>query len=472
MKRIFQFALIWGLLLSSSLWAQTQIQAVRVWPSPESTRIVLDLSAPVKYHAFTLENPHRIVVDIDDVMMQANTSHISWQKTPVIALRHSPRVKQGVRVVFDTRQAVTIKSFLLPPNEQYGNRLVIDVTSDAAASKPVTQVAAASPANVSSTPATTLSTTSKVPPVAQPVTGKVKQRKFIVAIDAGHGGEDPGAIGARGTKEKNVVLAIARELSALVNKEPGMRAYLTRDGDYFVPLRTRIDKARAAQADLFISIHADAFKDRRANGASVFILSEHGASSEAARWIAEHENRSDLVGGVSMDDKDQILASVLLDLSQTASNEASLSLGSSVLGQIKTIAPLHGSKRVQQAGFLVLKSPDIPSILVETEFISNPNAERKLVSKQYQQQVARAIMQGIRNYYRSFAGYHEQLTLTATADGVIMTHTTNGQQHTIRSGDTLSTIAQQYGVSVATLKQHNNLSGDSIRAGQVLKIPT
>ncbi|MFI4954628.1 MAG: N-acetylmuramoyl-L-alanine amidase [Gammaproteobacteria bacterium] len=479
MKRILHFALVLGIFLSSSLWAQAHIQAVRVWPSPESTRIVLDLSAPVTYQAFTLENPHRVVLDIDEVLMKANTSQISWQKTPVATLRHSPRVKQGVRVVLDTHSQVRINSFLLAPNEEYGHRLVIDLYSNTSA-PPIAQAAnapsqqlAAKPVTQATPPSNPPTTVAPSPPTSQAVTGKVRQRKFIVAIDAGHGGEDPGASGARGTKEKHVVLAIAKELQILVNKEPGMQAYLTRGGDYFVPLRTRIDKARAAQADLFISIHADAFKDRRAHGASVFTLSEGGASSEAARWIAEQENRSDLVGGVSMDDKDKMLASVLLDLSQTASNEASLTLGDSVLNQIKTIAPLHGSKHVQQAGFLVLKSPDIPSILVETEFISNPSAEQKLISKQYQQQVARAVMQGIRNYYRSFSGYHEQLTLTVNSDAVIVTNSTGGtRQHTIRNGDTLSTIAQQYGISVARLKQHNNLSGDTIRTGQVLQIPT
>jgi N-acetylmuramoyl-L-alanine amidase len=302
---------------------------------------------------------------------------------------------------------------------------------------------------------------------ASAIKSRKQQRPFIVAIDAGHGGEDPGAVGPRGAREKNVVMQISRELQLLVNKEPGMKAYLTRDGDYFVPLRTRIDKARMAQADLFISIHADAFKDRRAHGASVFSLSAHGASSEAARWIAEQENRSDLIGGVSLDDKDQMLASILLDLSQTASNAASLTLGDAVLSQIKPIAPLHGSKRVQQAGFLVLKSPDIPSILVETEFISNPAAEQKLTSKSYQRQMASAIMHGIKQYRQTSGSYHEQVTLmVADSSG------TGSRQHTIRSGDTLSLIAQQYGVSVAALKQYNGLMSDVVRIGQTLKIPS
>jgi N-acetylmuramoyl-L-alanine amidase len=500
MKRILHFLLVLTAALGTHYaWGQTTVKDVRVWPSPESTRIVFDISTPVDYQIFTLEDPKRIVIDIQNANMGANVNAISWQATPVGGLRHGVQEGNHVRLVLDLNQTIQAKSFLLPPNEQYGHRLVVDlIKTDATqlmASKtnppgdlmPQTNIAA----NTSAQPETKSAPIAQTPPpvaqapatsaapttVVRAVKDPAKRKTFIVAIDPGHGGEDPGAIGPSGTREKNVVLAISRELATLVNKEPGMRAYLIRDGDYFVPLRGRIDKARAFQADLFISIHADAFKDSRAHGASVFTLSEHGASSEAARWIAEQENRSDLIGGVSLDDKDQTLASILIDLSQTASNEASLTLGSSVLSRMKGIAPLHGSKQVQQAGFAVLKSPDIPSILVETEFISNHAAEKKLNSKSYQQQMAKAVMHGVREYHRSSAGYHEQLSLTASThtpkakQPMLAMDSSSNSQYTIRSGDTLSTVAQQFGISTSTLKQYNNLSTDIIRIGQTLRIP-
>jgi len=501
MKRIIHGLLaVSALLFTQFAWAQTIVKDVRVWPSPDSTRIVFDISQPVDYQIFTLEDPKRVVIDIKAAYMQADPNKISWQATPVSKLRHGIQEGNDVRLVLDLNQTIHAKSFLLPPNEIYGHRLVVDLiqtnSTQLMANKtpppgellPGTTVAAApiTPENKSVPTAPIQPSIAEAPPAnpAEPTTvvravkDPAKRKTFVVAIDPGHGGEDPGAIGPTGTREKNVVLAISRELASLINKEPGMRAFLVRDGDYFIPLRGRIDKARALQADLFISVHADAFKDARAHGASVFTLSEHGASSEAARWLAEQENRSDLIGGVSLDDKDQTLASILIDLSQTASNEASLTLGSSVLSQMKGIAPLHGSKQVQQAGFAVLKSPDIPSILVETEFISNPAAEKKLNSKQYQQQIAKAVMQGVREYHRSSAGYHEQLTVTAStrpaaAGNQQRTAMASGgnSQYTIRSGDTLSTVAQQFGVSIAALKQYNNLSTDIIRIGQTLKIP-
>lgn len=472
MKRKFQFistisTAFFSLFLFSPLtFAQEQVsvKSIRVWPSPDSTRIVFDLSAPINYEAFNLADPHRVVIDIDNVQMMASTTEISLTSTPIKHLRHAPREKQGVRVVLDTHQNVRINSFQLPPNEQYGHRLVLDLYVDGQAPS----------AAIAQPPTTTASSPAPAAPsVKRAVTGTVKPRTFVVAIDPGHGGEDPGATGTRGTREKNVVLAIARELKAMVDKEPGMRAYLTRDGDYFVPLRTRIEKARAAEADLFISIHADAFRDKRAHGASVFTLSQNGASSEAARWLAEQENESDLIGGVSLDDKDKVLASILLDLSQSASGEASTNLGSSVLSQMKHVAPLHGSKRVQQAGFLVLKSPDIPSILVETEFISNPNAENKLNSKHYQKQMAQAIMTGIKNYKHSSSGYHERIMLTASHQSVPNHHSGShsAQQYTVKSGDTLSQVAQKFGVSAQRIKSFNNMSNDMVRVGQTLKIP-
>ena len=283
-------------------------------------------------------------------------------------------------------------------------------------------------------------------------------RDLVIAIDAGHGGEDPGARGRKGTREKDVVLEIARRLAALIEKEPGMRPVMIRDGDYYIGLRKRIEKARSQRADLFISIHADAFRDSRARGSSVYVLSQRGASSEMARWLAARENAADLVGGVSLDDKDDLLAEVLLDLAQTATLEASVEVADNVLQEMKRLGKVH-KKQVQHAGFVVLKSPDIPSLLVETAFISNPSEEQRLRNSRHQQQVAQAILAGVRNYFAS-----------NPPPGTLMAKSST-RQHVIRRGDTLSNIAQRYGVSMNTLRSTNKLKNDNLLGGKVLTIP-
>jgi N-acetylmuramoyl-L-alanine amidase len=285
-----------------------------------------------------------------------------------------------------------------------------------------------------------------------------KLRDLVIAIDAGHGGEDPGARGKKGTREKDVVLSIARRLAALVDKEPGMRAVLVRRGDYYIGLRKRMEIARKNRADLFISIHADAFKDRRVQGASVYAVSRRGASSEMARWLAARENAADLVGGVSLDDKDDLLAEVLLDLAQTATLEASNEVAGNVLTEMKRIGRVH-KRSVQHAGFVVLKSPDIPSLLVETAFISNPSEENRLRSGKHQQKVAAAILGGVRRY---FADNPPPGSLVAK---------NSPRRHVIRRGDTLSQLAQRYGVSMASLRRHNRLRDDNLLVGAVLTIP-
>ncbi len=277
-----------------------------------------------------------------------------------------------------------------------------------------------------------------------------------VVIDAGHGGEDSGAIGPRKTKEKQVVFAIAKKLQRLIRNHPGMKPVMIRKGDYYVGLRKRMEIARKAKADLFISIHADAFRNRKVKGASVFTLSNKGASSEMARWLAKHENAADLVGGVSLDDKSDVLKTVLLDLSQTATRDASYEVAQKVLRNFRSIGKLH-SYSVQNAGFMVLKSPDIPSILVETAFISNPHEERKLRSSKYQQKMAKAIYRGILDYFQYSAPV-----------GIRMAATT---KHKISRGETLSEIALQYGVSMKQLRSINKIPGNKIRIGQVLSIP-
>jgi N-acetylmuramoyl-L-alanine amidase len=367
-------------------WA-SQIKEMRVWPQPGTTRVVFDLSGPVEYKAFTIENPHRLVLDIQKSQSVMTEPRFDWAQTPIKGVRTSPQANGDIRIVFDLRRPIKEDTFTLKPNGPYGHRLVIDMND----------IGQAAP--VAATPAAKPTTTARSP-----------QRAFIVAIDAGHGGEDPGAVGPKGTREKDVALQIAKELHAQMSKQKGLKPVLVRSGDYFIPLRTRITKARQAQADLFISIHADAFHRKQAKGASVYTLSSRGASSEAARWLAESENRADLVGGVSLNDKDDVLAKVLLDLSQTMSSESSFTVGNAVLKRLGRVTDLHGN-RVQQAGFAVLKSPDIPSILVETEFISNPASEQKLRSKAYQREVAQAILAGVNEYLQDNAHQYQDLPI-------------------------------------------------------------
>jgi N-acetylmuramoyl-L-alanine amidase len=280
-------------------------------------------------------------------------------------------------------------------------------------------------------------------------------REVVVAIDAGHGGEDPGAIGAHGTHEKKITLALAQRLARRIDREPGMRAVLVRDGDYYVSLRQRIQKARDARADLFISIHADAFRDRSVRGSSVFILSQSGASSEMARLVAKRENESDLIGGVSLDDKDDLLARVLIDLQQSVTYEGSVRFARESLRSLGQVNRLH-KRQVEKAGFAVLKAPDIPSVLVETAFISNPSEEKRLNDPAFQDRLADALMTGILGYFNQVAPANTRFAQ---------------RRHTIRRGDTLSEIARTYNVAVDNLRVANNLDSDLVRIGQVLHIP-
>lgn len=425
---------IWvmGMLLFSSLAVAgtAQVSSIRVWPAPDSTRVVFDVTSAVQYSLFALKNPHRVVIDIKHGRLAGNISLARTNGGLVKDIRSGRRRGGTLRVVLDLNQAAKPKSFVLQPNRTYGRRLVVDL-EDQGHSEPVK---------------TLVSNGAKGP------------RPVIVAIDPGHGGEDPGAHGPHGTKEKNVVLAIARELEKLVRDEPGMVPYLTRDGDYYVSLRERTRKARAHKADLFVSIHADSFRDHRVSGSSVYALSQHGATDEAARWLAAKENAADLVGGVSLEDKDNLLASVLLDLSQTATIEASLDVGADVLDQLDRLGRLHKHK-VQQAGFVVLKSPDIPSILVETAYISNPRDEAHLRSHRYQHRIAKRILTGIEAYFR-----HHPPAGTVLAN-------TSRHTHVITPGDTLIGIAKQYQVSLHRLRSVNHISGDTLQVGQTLDIP-
>lgn len=350
-----------------------EVTAVRTWQAPDQTRLVLDLTDAVKFQIFTIDAPGRLVIDLTQTSISAKIAVPPDGR--IAALRHARRNDQDWRLVFDLARDVEIRKALLPPSGAYGNRLVIDLVDRPGASPPPSARRAAN--TDGSKPAAT----------------------FVVAIDAGHGGDDTGAIGPGGTYEKDVVLAVARKLKARVDATPGMRGVLIRDGDYYVGLRDRMERARDAHANLFISVHADAFRDSRVRGSSVFVLSPRGASSEAARWLADRENASDFAGGLTLADKDAQLRSVLLDLSQAASRRASRKVANSVLEAMRRLGPVH-FKQVQEAGFMVLKSPDIPSILVETAYITNPEEERRLRDPGFQAQLADAMLGGVVAYHK------------------------------------------------------------------------
>ncbi|UCH50244.1 MAG: N-acetylmuramoyl-L-alanine amidase [Betaproteobacteria bacterium] len=381
------------LLLACWLCAQasaaTSVAAVRVWPAPEYTRLTIETNSEVNYKVFALEKPDRLVIDLYSTKLDTELKKLPSKLAEDDSFLSGARVgqfKPGVtRVVLELRQKVSPEVFTLKPIGDYQHRLVVDIFPTVPVD-PILTLLEGHGAKVRRGP---------TPPQSVEL---VPKEVLIVAIDAGHGGEDPGAIGRRGTKEKDIVLAIARDLKALVDKQPNMRGVLIRDGDYFVPLRKRVQKARKVRADMFVSIHADAFIKPHARGSSVFALSERGATSAAARWLAAKENEADLIGGVNIDVEDITLKQVLLDLSQTATINESLKLARSVLGEIGQINKLH-KPHVEQAGFAVLKAPDIPSILVETAFLTNPAEERKLRGRRYQRKVANAVMKGIKQYF-------------------------------------------------------------------------
>lgn len=437
--RVLSMLLLMLLLVSAACAEPVSIRGVRMWPAPDNTRLVFDVTADVEHSLFVLKNPDRLVIDLKNTSLNKPFVGIDLGSSLIRDIRSAPRNGGDLRVVLDLKGAVRPKSFVLRPNNEYGHRLVIDLYDTGAGS----------------------TSASTAPPVSTGAAKPNAPREIVIAIDAGHGGEDPGAIGSHGTREKDVTLAVAKRLRDLVSREPGMRAVMIRDGDYFVQLRRRVEMAREHRADLFISIHADAFADRRARGASVYTLSHRGATSEHARLVADKENASDVIGGVSLDDKDDLLTSVLLDLSLTGTMEASTDVAGRVLSGLGRVARLHRT-RVEQAGFRVLKSPNVPSILVETAFISNPEEERKLREPNHQYALARSVMDGVRSYFQQNP---PPGTLLA------MSQDSHGQRHVIGRGDTLSGIARQYQVSLEQLRSSNGLTGDQLRVGDVLRIP-
>ena len=426
-------AMVW-VLVSVPTVSAADVHAVRLWRAPDHTRVVLDLSDAANFSTLSLENPERFVVDLSQSRLKASLASLPLEGTPIREVRSGIRKGTDLRLVFDLNASTRTSVFLLPPNDTTGHRVVIDLFDR---------------------------TLTEEPEPVLSVESLEGRRDIVIAIDPGHGGEDPGALGPGGLREKTVVLQIARRLENQLAKIPGFKPMLVRTGDYYVSLKNRRDKARALEADLFVSIHADAFREKSAHGASVYALSMRGATSTTAQYLADTENAADLVGGVELADMDPMLAGVLADLSMTGTLDTSLNLGALILEQIDGVARLH-KKRVEQAGFAVLKSPDVPSLLIETGFISNPGEAERLATPAYQDKMARAIRRGIQSW---FARQPPPGTLLAWQ------REQGGREVTITAGDTLSEIAERYGVTVASIKTNNGLSRDVIYVGQTLVIP-
>ncbi|WP_064701904.1 N-acetylmuramoyl-L-alanine amidase [Halomonas caseinilytica] len=453
------------------------VDNLRLWAAPDHSRLVFDLSSPVTAEVFTLEDPRRLVIDLQDSEFNADADRLDLSGSAIREVRTGVRNGDDLRVVLELSRAVEPRHFTLEPNEQYGHRLVVDLEypGESAVEDPIDpieakireQEIAAERAQAEAV------AEGRDPDTVTPAAKQAQphpKRDIIIAVDAGHGGEDPGATGPAGTREKDVVLEMAKRLSRLINATEGFKAVMIRDGDYYVGLRQRTRIAREQKADFFVSLHADAFNSPRPHGSSVFALSQSGATSETAKWLAASENRSDLIGGVdgnlSLDDKDEVLRGVLLDLTMTATLNDSLTIGGRVLDRMGRVNDLHKSQ-VEQAGFVVLKSPDIPSLLVETGFISNPQEERRLRDGSYQQRMMQAVFGGIRAHFERnpppaslLAWQRDQGRGGA------------GDEYRIQPGDTLSEIAARHNVPVGQLRQANELNGDVIRVGQVLRIPS
>jgi len=445
LKLFFSVITIFVLVMFSGLSTagQTNVTNARLWDAPDHSRLVFELSQAVEHKVLILSNPHRLVLDIKRADKKTRFDALDFINSPIKSIRSARRDKQDLRIVLDLKEKIKPKSFLLKANDQYGDRLVIDLYSQSKkqAIKKKRQTKA--------------------------IKNSISQKRdVVIMIDPGHGGEDPGAMGPNRIKEKVVVLAIAKELKKLVNAKKGYKAYLTRSSDYYVGLRKRTSLARKYKTDLFVSIHADAFIKSQANGASVYAVSNRGASSETARWLAKKENSADLmggVGGVSLEDRGSVLAGVLLDLSSTASLKASLSVGDRVLRSMGGVARLH-KRQVQQAGFVVLKSPDIPSILVETGFISNPKESRRLKTKKYQKQLAKAIHKGVSRYFENAPPPGSLLAWQKAAANKFA-------KYVVKKGDTLSHIAMRNDVSIKKLRELNRLRSDNVWIGQRLSVP-
>jgi len=420
------------------------VEGVRLWRAPDHTRLVFDLSGPVNHKLFSLKQPSRIVIDVDKSEFSADIRALDFSNTPISNMRYGKRKANDLRIVLDVDDSASPRSFVLKKHAGKPDRLVIDLYDGA--KKTVKTVEAVKR------------------------TEQAKQ-DIVIVIDAGHGGEDPGSVGPGRLYEKNVVLKVSKHLATLVEREPGYKAHLIRSGDYYVENTRRRERAREQRANLFVSIHADGFKDSRARGASVFALSRRGATSQMARILASKANESDLIGGVgkvSLNDKDDVLAGVLVDLSMTATLASSLDVGGRVLKNLGSFTKLH-KNHVEQAAFIVLKSHDVPSILVETGFITNPQEAKKLKSTAHQKKLAKAIFDGVKSYFYSNPPEGSYVAWQKNGGGK---NSAGKIRYTIARGDTLSSIAKRYSVSISQIKQANKLNNSTIRVGQVLTIPT
>ena len=425
-----------GVLSQFCLAQMNSLEGVRVHEHPDHTRVVFDTRSSANYRHFLLTNPNRFVVDLSDTKPNAKLESEKVDSRVVAGIRRAQRKKGVYRVVLDLKRAVNPREpFVLMPVRPYGHRLVIDLYWDSSEQKSGVQAA------------------------------PVEQRDVVVAIDAGHGGEDPGAIGINKVLEKHVVLSIARGVKRHLDTATGFKALLVRDGDYYIALRKRPQWAREKRADFFLSIHADAFKSSSVSGASVYALSQKRATSETARWLVENENRSDLLGGVGekvvLTDYDDSVAEILLDMSMDANLGHSIDAGETVLAALSGVAQLHKGQ-LEQAGFVVLKSPDVPSILVETGYISNPSEARLLATSTYQQRIARAIADGVQEYMRRNPPPGSLIAVIGDSKTI---------SHLVKRGDTLSEIALRYDVSAATIRHANRLRGNVIKTGEILIIP-
>ncbi|KTD52773.1 N-acetylmuramoyl-L-alanine amidase [Legionella quateirensis] len=464
----------WLLCISSASVCAAQLNNITVSPQAGKTSLFITVNGPFTHRLFTLTSPNRVVLDMNSTRLEFNLKQLGLNGTLIKQIRSGLSDSKTLRLVFDVNQNVQVRSV---PWENKGIRIDIiasgtsPVVHQTMPNKPVKPTVKPALANntapITNTPQVVSSNQPAImhtQPIKVPHSPSNKYlRDVVVVLDAGHGGKDPGARGPGRSREKDVVLAITLKLKQLIDRQPGMRAVLTRSGDYYVGLRQRLDIARKYNGDVFVSIHADAFNNPHSNGASVFALSQRGATSEAARWLAEKENYSEL-GGVNLgelDDSNGVVRSVLIDLSQTATINSGLQMGGRVLNQLDNFTNLHNNK-VEQAGFVVLKSTDIPSILVETGFISNPREERNLTSSAYQSRLSQAIFQGIKGYFWDNPPHGTRI------EAMTSTH-----YHIVRSGDTLPGIASRYHVTVEALQAMNGISGKSaLRPGQKLVIPS
>ncbi|WP_205849144.1 N-acetylmuramoyl-L-alanine amidase [Natronospirillum operosum] len=430
------------LLLSSSAFS-TSVSNIRLWQAPDHTRIVFDLTQEVDHRVFTLSGPDRVVIDMTDTSLSGSYSDLELSDSGISSIRSARREDGSLRVVLDLDTELTPRSFVLAPNEQYGHRLVVDLQRDDRTSPTIEAAREVRRAETDG------------------------ERDIIIAIDAGHGGEDPGAIGVQGTYEKHVAMAIAREMERIVEDAEGFTPFMVRTGDYYISLVRRRQLAREANADFFVSIHADAFTSPQPSGAAVYALSDSGATSTMAEYLASSENRADRIGGVSgvdMQDMDAMVREVIVDLAMTYSMQEGLTIGEQVLQRMGEVTNLH-RRRVEQAGFAVLKSPDVPSILVEAGFMSNPRDEANLGSQGYRQRLARSVFAGIEDYFHD----------NPPPGTWVYSQRRSGNQlssYTVRQGDTLSSIASRHGITVNRLQELNNMNSDVLRIGQTLRVPS